>query len=148
MKRQYKPRSRGVSSLHAHLVITTKYRYNVMTAPMLDRLTDIMVDLTSQWQCEFIEGNGEPNHYHLLFRYFPQIHLSTFIGNIKSVSSRRIRAEFPDIVHSRYWKDVLWNEGYSIDAVGNVRLDKLIEYVKTQPTELLKEVTERYGSEF
>jgi putative transposase len=148
MKRQYKPRSRGVSSLHGHLVITTKYRYNVMTAPMIRRLSEVMIDLCGQWQCEFIEGNGEPNHYHLLFRYFPQIHLSAFIGNIKSVSSRRIRSEFPEVVESKYWKDVLWNEGYSIDAVGNVKLDKLIEYVKTQPTELLKEVTQKYGAEF
>jgi putative transposase len=107
-----------------------------------------MVDLCEKWQCEFIEGNGEPNHYHLLFRYFPQIQLSKFIGNIKSISSRRIRQEFPEIVNSKYWKDVLWNEGYSIDAVGNVKLDVLIKYVQSQPNELLKQITNKYGSEF
>jgi putative transposase len=148
MKREYKPRSRGVSNLHAHLVITTKYRYAVLTRPMVTRLTDIMTDLCSQWQCEFVEGNGEPNHYHLLFRYFPQIHLSDFIGNIKSISSRRIRAEFPEIVDSRYWEEVLWSEGYSIEAIGEVKLDVLIQYVRSQPTQLLKEVTERYGAKF
>ena len=148
MKRDYVARSRGVSSLHGHLIITTKYRFNVLTEPMLERLTEIMIDLCQQWQCEFIEGNGEPNHYHLLFRYFPQIQVSKFIGNVKSVSSRRIRQEFPEIVNSQYWKGVLWNEGYSIDAVGNVKLDILKRYVQSQPTELLKEVTEKYGSEF
>lgn len=148
MKRTYKARSRGVSSLHAHLVITTKYRYAILTRPMLDRLTEVMKDLCEKWQCEFIEGNGEPNHYHLLFRYFPQMQLSKFIGNIKSVSSRRIRQEFPDIVESKYWQNVLWNEGYSIDAVGTVKLDVLKQYVENQSTKLLKEVTERYGCEF
>lgn len=148
MKRAYKARSRGVSSLHGHLVITTKYRYHVMSDAMLTRLTEVMKDLCEKWQCEFIEGNGEPNHYHLLFRYFPQMQLSKFIGNVKSVTSRRIRAEFPEIVNSEYWKAVLWNESYSIDAVGSVKLDVLKQYVQQQPTELLKIVTDRYGQEF
>jgi putative transposase len=148
MERKYIARSRGVSSLHGHLVITTKYRHNILTQPMLDRLTEIMKDLCEKWQCEFIEGNGEPNHYHLLFRYFPQMQLSKFIGNVKSISSRRIRSEFPDIVDSKYWKAVLWNEGYSIDAVGSVKLDVLKKYVQSQPTDLLGIVTKRYGKDF
>jgi putative transposase len=119
-----------------------------MTKPMIDRLTEIFKDLCDQWQCEFIEGNGEPNHYHLLFRYFPQIQLSKFIANVKSVSSRRLRSEFPEIVNSVYWKNVLWNESYSIDAVGTVKLEVLIKYVQDQPTDLLKNVTERVGTEF
>jgi putative transposase len=148
MKREYVARSRGVSSLHGHLVITTKYRKNVMTRPMIDRLGEITKNLCEQWQCEFIEGGGEPNHYHLLFRYFPQIQLSKFIGNVKSVSSRRIRSEFPEIVDSIYWEKVLWNESYSIDAVGSVKLDVLLKYVQAQPTELLDLVTARHGSKF
>ncbi len=148
MKRNYIPRSRGVSSLHGHLVITTKYRKSLMTGPMIERLTEIMRDLCEKWQCEFIEGNGEPNHYHLLFRYFPQMQLPKFIANIKSVSSRRIRSEFPEIVDNVYWKDVFWNEGYSIDAVGSVKLEVLVQYVKTQPTELLDKVTALHQAEF
>ncbi len=148
MKRDYKPRSRGVSSLHDHLVLTTKYRKALMTKPMIERLTEILKDLCEQWQCEFIEGDGEPNHYHLLFRYFPQIQLSKFIANVKSVSSRRLRSEFPEIVNSVYWKNVLWNESYSIDAVGTVKLEVLIKYVQDQPVELLRKVTERTGAEF
>ncbi len=148
MKREYVARSRGVSSLHGHLIITTKYRKNVMTRPMIERLTEISKDLCEKWQCEFIEGNGEPNHYHLLFRYFPQIQLSKFIGNVKSISSRRIRSEFPDIVNSVYWGGALWNESYSIDAVGSVKLDMLLKYVQEQPTELLNKVTALHKAEF
>ncbi len=148
MKRKYVARSRGVSNLHGHLIITTKYRYKILTEPMLKRLIEILKDLCEKWQCEFIEANGEPDHVHLLFRYFPQIELSKFIGNVKSVSSRRLRSEFPEIVEPRYWKKVLWNESYAIDAVTNVKLETLIKYVQTQPTETLREVTERFGYEF
>lgn len=49
-----------------------------------------------------IEFNGEPNHIHLLFQYYPQMELSKFINNIKSVASRRIRSEFTDDVNKVY----------------------------------------------
>jgi putative transposase len=115
---------------------------------MMERLVEILRDLCEKWNCEFIDANGEPNHCHLLFRYYPQMQLSKFIANIKSVSSRRLRAEFPEIVNSRYWKNVLWNEGYAIDAVGSVKLEVLKQYVADQPTKLLDEVTQKYQSEF
>lgn len=61
---------------------------------------------------------------------------------------RRIRAEFTISGNSVYWGGALWNESYSIDAVGSVKLDVLLKYVQTQPTELLDKVTARFGSEF
>ncbi|KAM3109212.1 IS200/IS605 family transposase [Phormidesmis sp. 146-33] len=152
MKRGYKTRSRGVSSLHAHLVLTTKYRYSVITEPMLERLKEIIKDLCAKWQCEYVEGNGEPNHFHLVFRFFPQTDLDKFIGNIKSVSSRKMNQEFADHLAKTYYPKisrrtgektarVFWNESYSIDSVGVTKLDILIRYVQTQPKELLDKVT-------
>ncbi|KAM3093289.1 IS200/IS605 family transposase [Phormidesmis sp. 146-35] len=152
MKRGYKTRSRGVSRLHAHLVLTTKYRYSVITEPMLERLKEIIKDLCAKWQCEYVEGNGEPNHFHLVFRFFPQTDLDKFIGNIKSVSSRKMNQEFADHLAKTYYPKisrrtgektarVFWNESYSIDSVGVTKLDILIRYVQTQPKELLDKVT-------
>jgi putative transposase len=152
MKREYKPRSRGVSSLYAHLVLTTKYHYGVMTEPMLKRLKEIIKELCGKWQCEYIEGNGEPNHFHLVFRYFPQIELDKFIGNLKSVSSRKMNQEFSEHLEKTYYLKVsrrtgqrtarvFWNESYSIDSVGVTKLDILIAYVQNQPKELLDKVT-------
>lgn len=152
MERNYKARSRGVSNLHAHLVLTTKYRYNVMTAPMLEKMKEIIKDLCGKWGCEYVEGNGEPNHFHLVFRHFPQTHLADFIGNVKSVSSRKMNQEFADHLAKTYYPKVsrrtgkktakvFWNESYSIDSVGVTKLDVLIRYVQTQPRELLDKIT-------
>jgi len=152
MKREHKPRSRGVSNLHAHLVLTTKYRYNVITEPMLERLKEILKELCEKWQCDYVEGNGEPNHFHLVFRHFPQTHLDEFIGNIKSVSSRRMNQEYAEHLAKTYYPKisrrtgkrtakVFWNESYSIDSVGVTKLDILIRYVQTQPKELLDKIT-------
>lgn len=111
-KQSYIARSRGVSKLYAYLVLTIKYRNQIITAQMLHRLKEITQDLCNKWQIECLEVDGEPEHLHLLFRYAPQLHLSKFIGNLKSVSSRKMRQEFDLKVSS------FWNESYSIDSVG------------------------------
>ena len=125
-KQRYIARSRGVSSLYAHLVLTCKYRKSRITALMLLRLKEITQDLCEKWQCECIEVNGEPNHLHLLFRYAPQLQLSKFIGNLKSVTSRRVKQEFNLKI------DSFWNESYSIDSVGGAPLETLKKYVQNQ----------------
>jgi len=150
-KQVYKLRSRGVSNLHAHLVMTTKYRYKVITEPMLTYLKLVMEELCEKWQCEYTEGNGEPDHFHLIFRYYPQLQLSKLIDNLKSVSSRRmnqnydeyLRTIYPPTINPKTGKEVrvFWNESYAINSVGGAKLDVLIKYVQTQPRELIEQVT-------
>jgi putative transposase len=122
-----------------------------MTEPMLERLKIIMKELCEKWQCEYTEGNGEPDHFHLVFRYYPQLQLSKFIDNVKSVSSRRLNREYDEHLRKFYRptanpktgkdKRVFWNELYAINSVGGAKLDVLIKYVQTQSRELLDQVT-------
>lgn len=77
--------------------------------------------------------------------------LSSFIGNVKSVSSMRMNQKFdsylrkiyPPKINVKTGKEVrvFWNESYAINSVGGAKLDVLIKYVKTQPRELLEQVT-------
>ncbi len=80
-----------------------------------------------------IEANGETDHIHLLFQYYPQLELPKFVGNIKSVTSRRLRSEFPELFDT-YKKAVLWNESYLIASCGGVTVSQLKTYVKKQDT--------------
>jgi putative transposase len=139
-KNSYIARSRGVSRLYAHLVLTPKYRRKVITVEMLERLIAIVGDLCEKWQCDLIECNGEPDHLHILFRYAPQLQLSKFIDNLKSVSSRRIRSEFESELRKVYWNwdKGFWNDSYSIDSCGNAPLPILIRYVENQNNLLLR----------
>ena len=81
-----------------------------------------------------IEFNGEDNHIHLLFQYYPQMQLPKFIGNIKSVTSRKLRQEFPEQVNKVYWKKVFWNESYFIASCGGVTISVLKKYIENQDT--------------
>ena len=132
MKNDFVSSGRAVSDLKAHLVLTAKYRRKVFTAEMLQRLTDIVADLCEKWDCKLIEANGEADHFHILFQYYPQMELPKFIGNLKSVSSRRLRSEFSEQVNKFYWRSVLWNEAYFIASCGGVTVSMLKEYVENQ----------------
>jgi putative transposase len=100
---------------------------------MLVRLKEIVGDLCLKWQCELLEFGGEPDHIHIVFRFFPQIQLSKFVNNLKSVTSRRIREEFPNEVGAVYGgKKVFWTEAYSLDSCGDAPLDVLRRYVQNQ----------------
>ena len=134
MKNDFISSGRCVSDMKAHLVLTTKYRRKVLTATMIERLGEIFGDLCQKWDCKLIEFNGEDNHIHLLFQYFPQMELPKFVGNIKSVSSRRVREEFEAEIDKTYWKSVFWNESYFIASCGGVTVSILKKYIEDQDT--------------
>ncbi len=128
----YKSYSRAVSDLKAHLVLTTKYRRKVINAAMLIRLGEIFDGLCQKWGCEVVEFNGEQDHVHLLFGYYPQLQLSKFVNNLKTVSSLYIRKEFSEEVAKFYWKPVFWHSAYFIASCGGVTVDQLKQYVQQQ----------------
>lgn len=134
VKNDFVSSGRAVSDLKAHLVLTTKYRRKAFTGGMLTRLEEIVFDLCQKWDCKLIEMNGEEDHIHLLFQYYPQMELPKFVNNLKSVTSRRIRSEFAEHVNNVFWKDVLWNESYFIASCGGVTVTVLRQYIEQQNT--------------
>lgn len=75
--------------------------------------------------------NGERNHLHLLIEITQKVRPSDFVGNLKTVSSRLIRKEFPhlkDTVH----KDVFWKIGYYIGGVGEDSEEQVRRYIQQQ----------------
>jgi putative transposase len=132
VKNDFVSSGRSISDMKAHLVLTTKYRRKAFTREILTRLDEILYDLCQKWDCKLIEVHGEEDHIHLLFQYYPQMDLSKFVNNIKSVTSRRIRSEFAEHVNRIYWKDVLWNESYFIASCGGVTVSVLRQYIEQQ----------------
>lgn len=132
MKNDFYSRGRLVSDLKAHLVLTTKYRRKVFTTEMLTRLHEITEDLLGQWECRLIEINGEGNHVHILFQYHPAMEISKFVNNFKSVSSRKLRQEFPEQIKNFYHKEVFWNSSYFIASCGGVTISTLKKYIENQ----------------
>ncbi|WP_414566842.1 MULTISPECIES: IS200/IS605 family transposase, partial [unclassified Anabaena] len=83
--------------------------------------------------CELLEFNGEADHVHLLIDYKPDKPLSTLIGNIKTVSSRLIRKEFPWLAKKYFYNQpFFWTGAYFVASCGGVTVEQLKNYVENQ----------------
>lgn len=60
--------------------------------------------------------------------------LSKFVNNFKSVSSRKLRQEFPEQIKKFYHKEVLWNSSYFIASCGGVTISTRKKYIENQNT--------------
>jgi putative transposase len=87
---------RCVFALHAHLVFVTKFRHRVFGDRHLARMEEIMRAVCADFETELVEFNGENNHVHLLVNFPPKAAPAKLVNNLKGVSSRRLRQEFPD----------------------------------------------------
>lgn len=99
---------------------------------MMMRLNEIFKELCIKWGYEIVEFNGESDHVHLLFGFYPQMQLSKFVNNLKTVSSIYIRKEFPIEMQQFYRKPVFWHSAYFIASCGGVTVEQLKRYVQEQ----------------
>ncbi len=128
----YKVSSGCCYSIKFHLVLVTKYRRKVINPQVKVKLQEIFTELLAKWECELLEFNGEEDHVHLLIDCNPKICISTFVNNLKTVSSRLIRKEFKDYLAKFYWKPVFWTGAYFISSSGDATLDQIKKYVENQ----------------
>jgi len=133
----YKSHWHCVYHLKYHLVLVTKYRKKCFTQEILARLKDICTELAKQWDIEVVEFGGEADHIHLLLDMHPNIMPSRFVGNLKTVSSRYIRKEFPQHMRQFYWQPVLWTRAYCLITAGGAPLEVLKHYIQNQDQPIL-----------
>lgn len=100
---------------------------------MLDRVKQHILELCQKWNVSVIELEGEADHVHLLFSYYPHLTLSKFVNNLKTVTSRLIRKEFEEELRQVYGnKPVLWNGSYFVASCGGVTIETLRHYIENQ----------------
>ncbi len=133
MSSNYHHGFRSIYKLTAHLVLVTKYRRKAINQEILVRLQEILAETLNKWECSLVEFNGESDHVHLLIDYKPDIALSKLIANLKTVSSRLIRKEFPDLSAKYFYnKPHFWTGAYFVASCGGVTVEQLKKYVENQ----------------
>jgi putative transposase len=121
-----------VYDLSIHLVFVTKYRKPVINAQILSRLEKIFRETCLKWETNLTEMNAEKDHVHLLISINPKVQISAFANNLKTVSSRLIRKEFPDHCAKFYRKAVFWKIGYFVSSTGGANLETVKRYIQHQ----------------
>lgn len=133
MSIMYNQGFRSVYKLNAHIILVVKYRKKAIDKVILSRLKEIFVDTLDKWDAQLVEFNGEADHIHLLIDYKPDKPLSTLIGNLKTVSSRLIRKEFPELSEKYFYgKPHFWTGAYFVASCGGVTVEHLKRYVENQ----------------
>jgi len=122
----------AVFRLFLHLVLVTKYRRKVLTGPIVDRCADILRQTTEAWNCAVVECQGEADHVHALLEVLPRVRPSDLVNNLKTVSSRRIRKEFPSVRAAYRGKPVLWSPSYCLISAGGAPIEVLRRYIENQ----------------
>lgn len=122
----------AVYRLVYHLVLVSKYRRKVFTDETLKRCEEIFVDLCSSQGGELLECSGEADHVHALLDMPPKVQPSVLVNLLKTVSSRRLRAEFPALRTAYRGKPVLWSPSYCLVSAGGAPLEILRQYVENQ----------------
>ena len=122
----------SVYSLHYHLVLVTKYRKRVLTPDILQFVKASASKVCDAWGCTLKEFNGESDHVHMLIDAPPNLKLSDFINNLKTVTSRLTRKHYAEHVKKFYWKPVFWHRSYCIASAGGAPLDIIRQYIESQ----------------
>lgn len=133
MLSNYDRRRHSVTKLCVHLVFTTKYRRKVMTPEILDEMKTTLKETAVKLGCTPLEINGEADHVHLLLRFPADSTVSSIVNSLKTVSSRMIRKNHPDILHGGR-TGLFWSRSYFAATAGGVTLEVLKTYVEKQGT--------------
>lgn len=124
--------SHSVFSVQLHMVFVTKYRRQVITAAMLERLREIFANICIKTKCHLTEFSGEADHVHLLVDFHPDNRLSALIGSMKAGSSRIIQKEFADELSRVYQQSVFWSGSYYVASTGGAPIERIKAYIKSQ----------------
>ncbi|MGH3373567.1 MAG: IS200/IS605 family transposase [Actinoallomurus sp.] len=91
-----------------------------------------MRDVCADFETDLVEFNGENNHVHLLINHPPKVAVARLVNSLKSVSPRRLRQEFPDLVRHYHQANKLWSGSYFAGTVGGTPLSAVKQYIEQQ----------------
>ena len=120
-----------VFTMHVHLVFLTKYRYKVISQEILDHMQEIFKEICEKFEAELVKFNGKEDYIYLLVNYPPKIAVSKLVNSLKSVSSRKLKQQFPWFA-KKYWKGMLWSPSYFAGSCDGPSINLIKQYIEKQ----------------
>lgn len=120
-----------VHGLYYHLVLVVAYRRKVFSDAIRTRAIEIVTDLAPRFAVRVHEVDGEADHLHFLLQVSRHTPFSRFVNSIKTVTSRRLKTEFPEI-RQLLWKDKFWSGSYFVASTGDAPLEAVKRYIRDQ----------------
>ena len=125
----------NVSECYYHIQITIKYRRSVFQDEIDRKMVEIMSGFKDRYYIDVQTVGFDENHVHFLCRFLPKYSGGQVIRLIKSITSRLLFKEFPEIKR-QLWGGEFWSDGYYIGTVSGHGDKSVIEnYIKKQGRE-------------
>ena len=86
---------------------------------------------------QILSGHVSRDHIHLLVSMPPHLSVSKLVQYLKGNTSYKLQREFKEL-NKQYWGRHLWGRGYFVASSGNVTDEVIMEYIRTQEVEELK----------
>jgi len=125
----------NVSECYYHIQITVKYRRSLLDKKVQGVMLESMRGFQERYAIEIQRVGFDLNHVHILCRFLPKYSGGQVIRVIKSITSREIFREVPE-VKKALWGGEFWTDGYYIATVSGRGDKKVIEeYIRKQGRE-------------
>ena len=115
-----------------HLVFVTKYRRNVFSGEIIDRIKEIFIETCKQMNVDLIEFGGEDDHVHLLVDVPPKIAISNLVGKLKGKSAYFLKKVYYEQLKKKLWGKHLWSPSYCAVSCGGAPLSIVKKYIENQ----------------
>src|SRR5699024_7949732 len=121
-----------VYDLHAHIILTPKYRRKVMSERVHDLLETLTGEVCDRHEVTLESINTDNDHAHLLVSSPLKVELSRFIEAVKTNTSRAVRdAGFSEVTRALDGP-AFWSPSYCVVSTGGAPLGIVRRYVEDQ----------------
>ena len=114
------------SSLHYHLVFSTKNRVAHLTPEIEQRVWAYIGGVARKHKMTALQVGGFDDHIHALVMAPPTLSPSQIAQYLKGDSSKWIHETFPEL------RDFAWQEGYGAFTVSKLNLESVVSYIQKQ----------------
>jgi putative transposase len=114
------------TSLHAHLVFSTKNRERWLTPEVEDDVWRYLGGICRTHGLTALQIGGYDDHVHLLLGYPPVVALSDFMKRLKGESSKWVSEKFDGL------RGFAWQDGYGAFSIGHSQIGTTIRYIQRQ----------------
>ena len=133
MRNDYNSLSHTKWRCQYHLVLTPKYRRQVIYGKYKVEIGKILRTLCERNGIEIIEANACKDHIHMLVSIPPKMSVSKAMGILKEKSALMIFDRFANLKY-KYGNRHFWCRGYFVDTVGRNRT-AIQKYIQEQVDE-------------
>ena len=121
-----------VYHLHAHIILTPRYRRNIMTSRVAALLQDTFTEVCERHEAALDAFETETAHAHLLVTYPPKIALAMLVMSLKAISSHRVRQQcWPEVTRALRGAH-FWSPSYAVVSCSDDPLNIIRAYVEKQ----------------